>query len=123
MRASDPKKGSVTMDTIELPLSKPPIIGYLHHAYPLSIMSACDNYLPWLHSNYIQLYCYKDFNDSACPLNFYLYQYNDNYPLLDMVSLTRTIVDSICDIEIVQFIKNCIDNGYHFIAYVDEFYV
>ncbi len=31
-----------------LPIAIPPIIGYLHHAYPLSILAHWTTYLPWL---------------------------------------------------------------------------
>ncbi len=40
-----------------LPLSTPPLMGYLHHAFPLSILAGKRPFLPWLYSQYIQLSC------------------------------------------------------------------
>src|SRR5690554_868598 len=103
-------------EIVELPLSHPPILGYLHHAYALSIMSTSESYIPWLHSNYIQLYCAKEFTDLICPLNFHLYQHYQNFPLLEIGALNRTIVDSVANVNIIEFIKNSIDKNYHFLS-------
>ena len=104
-----------------LQLSVPPVNGYLHHAFPLSIMACNEDYLPWFYSNYIQLYCSKNFDDLACPLNFYIYENFNNFSLLDCQMLTRDIVLSMTDI--LSFLTGSIDKGYHVSLYVDEYYI
>lgn len=104
-----------------LPLSKPPILGYVHHAYPLTAAMAHKDFCHWFCSNYIQLqYCLVD-----CTLNFFTYVICGNsiyipivdYKLLDSEYLYKS------GIKVIEFIVNSINMGYYVTMYVDEFFV
>lgn len=60
------------MRKVGLPFEVPAITGYVHHAHLLGILGQDDRTLPWLYSNYVQLYCYPDFRASTVPFNFYV---------------------------------------------------
>lgn len=45
---------------ILLPMAKPIIHGYTHYAHLLSILQCNQKTLPWIFSNFIQIYMYKD---------------------------------------------------------------
>lgn len=109
------------MDSIKLSISKPPVYGYLHHAFPLAIMSSHDYFSPWLHSNYIQLYCAKNFEDLACPFNFYLYQDFNNFNLLECSRINREVLLSVTNI--LDFTINSIKQGYHVLLFLNEFFI
>ena len=64
-----------------LPISEPPIIGYMHHLYPLSILARDTAYLPWFYCHCIQL---RQFEGRG--LNFYLHPFYREFvacPLLE----------------------------------------
>ncbi len=67
------------MSKVLLPLQVPPVVTYLHHAYPLSIMMEDPKSPAWLYSHYIQLYfpIWEQNRMHATDFNFYHY----NYPL------------------------------------------
>lgn len=106
------------MQENKLHLELPPIIGYLHHAYHLSIAQEHPDFQDWFNCNYIQMKYYS----ARGWLNFYsldiLYNY---YPLLDLEVLSNRTIKS-CKIDIIEFIVNCIDNGYYVWLYLDEYY-
>ncbi|WP_127530189.1 hypothetical protein [Paenibacillus kobensis] len=103
-----------------LPIHKPEISGYLHHAYPLAVMSDHPSFIPWFYSNYIQLYTAKDLGGVPFYINFYRYLDWNNYQLLDHQYFDREVmpVD-----DIVEYVIHCIDLDYCFYSFVDEFYV
>ncbi len=103
-----------------LSLEKPKIMSYLHHAYPLAIMSNHENFLPWFYNNYIQLYCNKNSSDSILPVNFYRYLDWSYYPLLDHQFLSR---DLIPNLNIIDYVIHVLESDYYFYAYVNELYV
>jgi hypothetical protein len=104
-----------------LPLYETPIAGYLHHAFPLSIMPGHPDFQPWFYSNYIQLYCSKDFTQLDCPLNFYFYQDYNHYPLLECNRFNRELLGEKWNF--YQAIQHAIDKGYYIVCFVDEFYI
>lgn len=110
------------MGRVQLALSEPPIRGYLHHAYPLSIMAGHDDFIPWLHSNYIQLYCAKNYESvHGTHFNFYFYNDYHYYPLLRCARIDREVVESVSDI--LTFIIQSINKGYYLIVYINEYYI
>ena len=109
------------MQSFHLSLSKPIINGYLHHAFPLSIMPNHRYFNNWFYSNYIQLFSAKDYSDLACPLNFYLYQDYNNYSLLEIGKINRELVESITDID--RFIVNALNKGYYIITFINDFFI
>lgn len=45
---------------ILLPMASPIIHGYTHYAHLLSILQCNNKTLPWIFSNFIQIYMYRD---------------------------------------------------------------
>lgn len=109
-----------------LPLGKSPVISYLHHAYPLSIVAINDAYLPWFHCHYVQLHSPKIFENVSggqrTQFNFYRVKslLGMNAPWLDIQSIDRCVLDSK---NICEFVEQCLCQGYYVQLYVDEFYI
>ncbi|MET3846942.1 hypothetical protein [Paenibacillus sp. OAE614] len=112
------------MDFKVLPIANPPISSYANHAFYLSVLSCSDDYLGWFFSNYIQLKC-VDYRRGSIWFDFYTldpaYHYN---PLLTTTSqvLQREML-SISEIDIVDFIINCIDADFYVHINIDESYI
>ena len=118
-----------------LPIQIPPILGYLYHAYPLSVLSNWDAYLPWFYSHYIQLHCPKDFQTAerkkGAKFDFYHprshlyspqgYQFATS-PWLDSQLLDREVVIG-NHRSIVEFVVDCIRRDYYVQVCVDEFFI
>ncbi|WP_127534751.1 hypothetical protein [Paenibacillus kobensis] len=113
------------MTRVTLPLAQPPIISYLHHAYPLSVVSGREEVLPWLYSQYVQLRCFKD---------VHAYKYRDLFNFYTTSSKMLEIVPHLQVERIpksfimrwtgdpVQFLTESIDQGYCCIIYVRQHY-
>ena len=98
----------------------PPVDGYLNQAYPLSILSTDDAYLPWFFSNYIQLYCPEDFPPGH--YNFFMHAAYPALicPLLDIQWFNQDIIQGG---NIVQFVINSLQSEYYIQLFVDEFFL
>jgi hypothetical protein len=108
------------MKMAKLHLEIPPIIGYLHHAYQLSIAQEHPSFPQWFSTNYIQLRYYPKTNW----LNFYrleLYNGFEYCPLLDFQMLKNEFLKT-NQINIIDLVINCIKNGYYIWLYIDEYY-
>lgn len=120
-----------------LPIAPPPIYGYLHHAFPLSILAARKGYLPWFYSHYIQLSCPADFNPEAMvfgrtfKLDFYLHphytvihpHYNQFIsPWLESTWIDRQLLPGAGG-NIAGFLMDCLEENYYIELCVDMFYV
>jgi hypothetical protein len=99
---------------IKLKLETPPVKGYLHHAYHLSVAQEHPSFIEWFNSNYIQLRYYPKNNW----LNFYKM---DQYPLLD-VQIVKNEFLRVNQIDIIDFTVNSIKQGYYVWLYIDEYY-
>jgi len=113
-----------------LPLSEPFVTAFSSHSTVLSILSTDDAYLPWFHSNFIQMYCLKDFHDfnRDVPLDFYMgprkdfnYYLNNNW--LTYLSTEKQLIESTCNGDTINFITQCINNDLYVALYLDEFYI
>ncbi len=111
-----------------LPIATPPVIGYLHHAYPLSILANWTAYLPWFHSNYIQLHCPQNLqnlsHDRTMKFNFYRSpdQRLAFSPYLKVQLLDRDLIFK-SPKDIAPFLIACIDKGYYVQPTVDEYFL
>lgn len=111
-----------------LPITTPPVIGYLHHAYPLSILANWEVYLPWFHSNYIQLYCPQNLQalQGQRTMKFNFYRRPDQRvsfsPYLKVQLLNRDLIFK-SPPDILPFIVDCIDKGYYVQPTVDEYFL
>lgn len=114
------------MTALTLPIGHPPIIGYLHHAFPLAILSRCEDYLPWFYSRYIQLHCPANLAAGPDPerkrkFNFYRPPGYDDAPAFG-VSVTRLNRDLILvNGQVIDFIRQAILSGRYVQVCVDEF--
>lgn len=107
-----------------LPISQPIVIGYQHHAYPLSIIPSHKDHFEWFLCNYTKLACIKsDFHSHWGPVNFFYS--NDNLmtfcPLLESNTLSKNLLCNSNDI--INFIINSIDNDQYIVTYVNEYYI
>lgn len=106
----------------------PPIIGYLHHAYPLSILANEEAYLPWFYSNYIQLYCPPNFQNPIRnrTLKFNFYRRPDARvsfsPYLKVQILDRDLIFK-SPTDILPFVVACLDKDYYIRLVVDEYFL
>lgn len=111
-----------------LPLAEPRIYSYSSHATALSIVANDEDYLPWFHSNYIQLCGLKDYRVTYdLPLDFYMgprkdsnYYVNTNW--LTFLSTERQLVESTCG-DIIKYVIACIDQNHYVALHLDEFYM
>jgi hypothetical protein len=108
-----------------LPVGKPPLIGYLHHAYPLAVLSQTSRYLPWFYSHYIQVHCPVDLAEGPDParkrkFNFYRPPGSDTTPCqgLSVTPYPREIF--LVRGQIVEFIRHAILQGRFVQVCVDE---
>lgn len=105
----------------KITIHEPKILGYLHHAYPLSVMPDHKDFESWFYSNYIQIFCYREFDGDACPINFYRYHDWSYYPLLDHQKIARQIVTR--GMTMIEFIINSINMNYCVYTYVNEYHI
>lgn len=102
-----------------LPLSEPPVLGYLHHAYTLSVTGKCPAFEDWFYSNYIQLY--DDYLTGG--LNFFEYDFTRvPQPLLSSHSMS---IDAFRknNYDVVDYAIHCLDCDYYFYTFVDESFI
>lgn len=111
-----------------LPITTPPVIGYLHHAYPLSILANWDAYLPWFYCNYIQLFCPRNLQSVGQnrTMKFNFYRRPDQRisfsPYLDVQLLDRELIFRSHE-DIVPFLTNCLDKDIYVQPTVDEIFL
>jgi hypothetical protein len=106
------------MSIIQLPIAESPIVGLQCLAYALCILLNYKECLPWFYSNYIQLVWHSDFTSQ---LTFYPNWFNTN-PMLDVQVLKKDTI-KVNNINIHNFIMNCINHKSYFYAAFDEFHV
>jgi hypothetical protein len=105
-----------------LPINdRPMIIGYTHHAYPLSIASINDNYKDWFFSNFIQLKSYKTFFPEDTFIDFdFTYHYYDNNPWIDTTCINEEEQE---DISIEDLVIECIENDEYICIFVNQYFI
>ncbi|WP_019912661.1 hypothetical protein [Paenibacillus sp. HW567] len=108
------------MKRVLLPVVQPPILGYQFFAFPLSIVLAHDKSLPWFYSNFIQI-CYDRRPDPPVPFTFYIHDHTLN-PWLHVERLQRGTM-GIIKRNIVDFIRDCLDDGLYCNLNVDEYFI
>jgi hypothetical protein len=114
------------MNARTLPIGHPPIIGYLHHAFPLAILSQNENYLPWFYGHYIQVHCPSNLALGPDParkrkFNFYRPPGYDDAPTfgLSVTKLSRELV--LVNGRVIDFVRRAILLGKYVQVCVDEF--
>lgn len=93
----------------------------------LAVCSSEENsYMNWYASDFIQIYCYKDFNMHSIPIDFYVGPHKDEFysfcPLLNVQKINYSLIGKL-DICIIDLIINAIDEGQYIDIELNEFYI
>ncbi|GKX30066.1 hypothetical protein SH1V18_25460 [Vallitalea longa] len=119
------------MNRKKLPITRPPIIGYVVHAFPLSIIFNHAKCMPWFFCNYIQLVC-----NTQLETNFFDFftictaitgmpwvdSVYPGIPWLNRNSISsQTFID--CNLNKDQIITNSLIQNNYIVCHLDEFYV
>lgn len=114
------------MDTFQLPLSDPPIKGFLRWTYLLSITNLHEKTIPWYYSNFVQLYCNRYFLEEKVEFHFDFYRGNNGQ---ELYFNNRFLVTTVCNFEILSFLDDNniiayfvdrIKGGYYPVVFIDE---
>ncbi|NQX44393.1 hypothetical protein HQN87_03525 [Paenibacillus tritici] len=99
------------------------------HAFMgISLCSPENNaYLNWIATNFIQLYCFQDFNIHAIPMNYNagIYLNDDFYsfcPYLRVQNIKYSLLKK-NNINITEFIINALDDDNYIDVYLNEYFV
>ncbi|MFI2856142.1 hypothetical protein ACH6EH_03265 [Paenibacillus sp. JSM ZJ436] len=116
------------IDQIVLPVNlKPMISTYEHHATVFAGISFKDDYLDWLYSNYIQIWCSRDFETNRNVSINYCDNgddYHSNYnscPFMWTYAIPNQYVGSEGDV--VQFFKRALQDQYYVRPFLDVYYL
>ncbi|WP_149847013.1 hypothetical protein [Paenibacillus sp. 37] len=112
------------MNTKVLPIAKPKVLGFLHHAFPLSIIGNYTDYIPWFHNNFIQILCNTEYFENKNDHLVDFYFPNDplfSYPCLETYASKPEF--SNVQTNIVDFVINSINKDCYVYTHVDEFYI
>lgn len=110
------------MKKVQLPLGVPPMRAMQFYAYPLVILAQHEEAWPWIHSNYIQLCFYKNFEEGfVVPFAPYVYDYATN-PMLTVQRIQREML-AVFQTDIVRFAKESLDLGHYVYLNIDQFYI
>ncbi len=93
--------------------------GYLHRAYPLCIILAHDNFLPWYHHQLIQIYA--QIHDDGYTMVDYLEPEIFYTDIMDCINLGYGQLQDTDSI--VNFLIDKVDNGCYIRICLDEFYL
>lgn len=94
----------------------------------IALCSPVNNaYLNWIATNFIQLYCYKDFDTHAIPLNFStgIYLNDDFYsfcPYLRVQNIKYSLLKK-NNINIIEFIISALDDDNYVDVFLNEYFV
>ncbi|GAB6989771.1 hypothetical protein [Paenibacillus pini] len=113
------------MNIIQLPVSNPPLKGFLRWAYTLSITSVHEETIPWYYSNFIQLSCTTKFLEDGRQyfLDFFRgtpNELNFNNPFLLTCSVNYSILNNLALEAWATFFADQIRSNYYCIVFVDE---
>jgi hypothetical protein len=113
------------LNEVSLPISVAPVISYLHHAYILSIGANYKQFYPWFYSQYIQLRCYNNIQDTIHLdyINFYNYDFViDPIPWLKVEKIPKKMINNHVN-NVIDFINDCIDQRYYIYTYLDRYHI
>lgn len=109
---------------MKLPVTKPSIISYLHHAYKLAILETNDKTRDYLINNFLQVYA-PGFDDHAVGMAIDFYCYDGlypRYPFLSWAWMTGRLLENIGG-NVSQMMCASLDSQYYVEANLDEFYL
>jgi hypothetical protein len=106
-----------------LPVAKPSIVTYTHHAYPLAIAQAYPGGDRYLVGSFLQLYTRRNKAGNALHIDFYAY--NGYYPECPFVEKIYETEESLSHYGAspVEQICAILDKGFYVEIIVDEYYI
>lgn len=108
------------MKSVKLPVQKPLITTYQHHAFPISIAMNHPDFMNWFCSNYIQI-CFPKVVEMN-PLNYYSFSdYFKLCPLIDKFSVEKELV--LAPSSANDFFIDAINRKFYLVTFIDEYYI
>lgn len=108
------------MENIQLPIKKPIITTYQHHAFPLSIAANHSDFMNWFCSNYIQISL--SVRDEINPLNYYsFWDYFILCPIIERFYIEKELV--LNTHSSVDFFTDAMNRNLYALTYIDEYYI
>lgn len=96
---------------------------YLHNSYFLCIILAYKNMYPWFYENYVQLYYNPDKFLRFLNIKEVWFDFYGGYTEPRRFLACRRIhLDDLKQVNILNFIKECIDSNCYLYTYIDEYY-
>ncbi|MCZ8520438.1 MULTISPECIES: hypothetical protein [Paenibacillus] len=113
------------MSSVKLPISNPPLKGFLRWAYTLAITSAHEETKPWYYTNFIQMGCTKRFLEERieCFYDFFRgipNELNFNNPYLLTSALNYDVLSGMDGRAVTGFVRGQLEKGYYPIVFLDE---
>ncbi|SDD05550.1 hypothetical protein SAMN02799630_01967 [Paenibacillus sp. UNCCL117] len=109
------------MTKVQLSISIPPVKCWQFSAFPLAVIGPDERSWGWIYSNYIQVSIHERFATAPVPFGFYEYDYACN-PLLSVQRMDRDLFP-LFHRGIVDFVKDCIGQGYSVYLNLNEYHV
>lgn len=112
-------------DKIILPTKEPIVATYTNHAHYLSILGTKNEALPWIYSNYIQLYICIDYIKNSWS-NFYFSHPYELSPVdfckwLRIQKIDRSFINT--EEELINFVEKNLQNNYYIRALLNYSYL
>lgn len=114
-----------------LPIISPPISAFSHQVFPLSILMSYEESLPWVFSNYIQLFTLKDLYNQGERVgtgDFFYNYYGDwqlfeikTCPWLQYYEVPQNFIFS--NMNIHDFLKKFLNLGFYVKICVDKYFI
>ncbi len=97
---------------------------YQYNAYANGVLSIDEKSLPWFLNNHIQLVFYKDnIEKNNIIFDFFTGNVFGGIPLLQYEAVNDNYHIKSSQAATIEFIKECINNGYYIYTFVNEFYI
>ncbi|MCL2864487.1 MAG: hypothetical protein FWE25_02985 [Lachnospiraceae bacterium] len=94
---------------------------YQYMAFPLMILEQHSKSFEWIYENFVQTYFDLRHLKVRVPYYYYIFDYTIS-PFLHVHKVNRTFLE-FNKLNIIEFIKNSVNNGYYIYLNLDEFYV
>lgn len=109
---------------IKLYMKEPIITCYPNHANLLSVISQNKDYLPWVYSTYIQLFCDRnDYKKNYLRLDFYTNNILELCPFISHQKISRELLGKISNISVAEYIISCLEEGYYCYFLIDTYFI
>ncbi|MFD0587211.1 hypothetical protein ACFQZE_04260 [Paenibacillus sp. GCM10027627] len=108
----------------QLPVKKPFISAYKHHALPLSILSGCGENESWIYNHFLQLFIRFDMDENVHWLDFYTFDEIPNRSnTIPWLGYTQSIHIDYLKNPIQEFLVDAINKDSYIYAIHDDYYM